>query len=416
MRRKRHRAFGDRDPFHPPHFLVGRKQQVDLPLDGDAERILQKGILPGIDVALLRREDHIFALGERGGLGDRHRFGGASLHAFAGKPVGRGKTPRAAGDHPDADAKRFGFRKRAHLAIFCGDFAIANVHHPGVGVSSAAALGRLDGPTGPVLHHGRRRAERRAKRATGARKWRDADKLMASNFKDAPARKQLLAADARKRVPVVLRRGFGRFLPGNCLRTLCPAGRSTGEPRESKLLNEAICVISGSWGCFEETFATPTAVPGQCSTGFAGRHRHRISGLHRSAGRFLLPEKSGTRAGGPQGSDACRYRLAAGRNDSRRDSPKIARSRLIGGTGWNCRRLLPQGSAYPGCRDGRHRRKWQPERSSHCRERQHRRMVCNPHSISSLHLPVKTSLPRRRPYPLTYGFQTRLAIFGSASI
>ena len=51
---ERHRAFGQRYALHFAHFLVGGQQQIDLALDGNAERIFDVGILPGVDVGLLR--------------------------------------------------------------------------------------------------------------------------------------------------------------------------------------------------------------------------------------------------------------------------------------------------------------------------------------------------------------------------
>ena len=58
---KRHRAFGHRDAFHAAHFLVGGQQQIDLALDGNAERIFEKRILPGVDVSLFGRERYVRA-------------------------------------------------------------------------------------------------------------------------------------------------------------------------------------------------------------------------------------------------------------------------------------------------------------------------------------------------------------------
>ncbi len=139
-----HRAFGDGDALHAAHFLVRGEQQIDLLLDGNAERILEKRILPGVHVGFFGRERDIFALRERGGLGDRDGFGGAGLHAFARQPVGRGKSPRAAGDHANADAERFGFGERADFAVLGRNVAMANVHHAHVGVGSAAALRGFD--------------------------------------------------------------------------------------------------------------------------------------------------------------------------------------------------------------------------------------------------------------------------------
>ena len=76
---KRHRAFGERHALHFAHFLVRREQQIDLALDGNAERIFDEGILPGVDVGVFGRERDVFALGQRGGFRDGHGFGGAGL-------------------------------------------------------------------------------------------------------------------------------------------------------------------------------------------------------------------------------------------------------------------------------------------------------------------------------------------------
>ena len=152
---KRHRAFGDRDALHAAHFLVGGEQQIDLPFDGNAKRIFEKRILPGVDVRLFRRERHIFAFSERGRFRDRDGLGGAGLHAFACEPVGGGESPCAARNHAYADAERFGFGKRADLAILGGDIAVANVHHADVRVASAAALSGFYRGIGPGLHHRR---------------------------------------------------------------------------------------------------------------------------------------------------------------------------------------------------------------------------------------------------------------------
>ena len=150
-----HGAFGQRNALHAQHFFVGGKQQIDLPLDRNAKGIFQEGILPGVHVGFFGRKRHVCAFRERGGLRDGDRFGGASLHAFAGEAVGGSKSPSAARDHANADAERFGFDERADFAVFRADFALADVHDARVGVGGAAALGRLDRPVGPVLHHAR---------------------------------------------------------------------------------------------------------------------------------------------------------------------------------------------------------------------------------------------------------------------
>ena len=141
---KRHRSFCNGDALHAAHLLVRGQQHVNLTLDGNAEGIFQKRILPGVHVGRFGRERHVFALGERRGLGDGHRFGRAGLHAFAGEAVGRGKAPSAACDHANADAQRLRFREGAHFAVFHGDVAVANVHYARVGIGSAAALGGVE--------------------------------------------------------------------------------------------------------------------------------------------------------------------------------------------------------------------------------------------------------------------------------
>ena len=139
-----HGAFGNGDALHATHLFIRGEQQIDLLLDGNAERILEKRILPGVHVRFFGRERNIFALCESGSLGDRDGFGGASLHAFVCQQVGRGESPRAAGDDANADAERLGFRERADFAVLGRNIAMANVHYADVGVGSAAALRGFD--------------------------------------------------------------------------------------------------------------------------------------------------------------------------------------------------------------------------------------------------------------------------------
>ena len=150
-----HGAFGERDAFYAHHFFIGGEQHGDLALDRNAEGIFEERILPRVHVRFFGGEGDVGAFRECRGFGDGDGFGGAGLDAFAGEAVGGGKAPGAAGDHADADAEGFGFDERADFAVFGADFALADVHDARVGIGGAAALGRFDGPGGPVLHHAR---------------------------------------------------------------------------------------------------------------------------------------------------------------------------------------------------------------------------------------------------------------------
>ena len=126
-----------------------------MPLDGNAEGILEERILPGVHVRFFGGKGDVGAFREGRGFGNRYGFGGAGLDAFAREAVGRRESPGAAGDDADADAEGFGFDERADFAVFCADFALADVHDARVGIGGATAFGRFDGPGSPVLHHAR---------------------------------------------------------------------------------------------------------------------------------------------------------------------------------------------------------------------------------------------------------------------
>jgi len=81
-----------RHALHPPHLRIRAKQQIQLCLQRNFERILAKRALPAIDVSLLFRHHHFFALGNRRSLRYRHRLCRASRHAFARQPIRRSKS------------------------------------------------------------------------------------------------------------------------------------------------------------------------------------------------------------------------------------------------------------------------------------------------------------------------------------
>ncbi len=150
---KRHRAFGERDAFRAPHLLVGSEKHLDLALDGNAERVFHKRILPGVDVGVFWSERNVRMLRERGGFGDGDCCCGAGVNAFMGEAVGGREPPCARRDYANADAERFRFDEGADFAVFRRNVALADVHHARVGVGGATALGGIDGAGCPVLHY-----------------------------------------------------------------------------------------------------------------------------------------------------------------------------------------------------------------------------------------------------------------------
>ena len=90
-----HGGFGEGDALDAAHLCVGGEQQIELALERNLERILDEGILPGVDVGVLRDHDDVGALGQRGGAGDGDGLRGAGGNAFAGEPVGGGEAPGA---------------------------------------------------------------------------------------------------------------------------------------------------------------------------------------------------------------------------------------------------------------------------------------------------------------------------------
>ena len=150
---KRHRAFGERDAFRSSHFLVGGEQHFDLAFDRNPERVFYKGILPGVDVRIFGSERYVGVFRKRGRFSNGDSFGSARVDAFVREPVGGRESPSARCDHANPDSERLRFDEGAHFAVFGRDVALANVHHAGVGVGSAAALGGIDGAGCPVLHY-----------------------------------------------------------------------------------------------------------------------------------------------------------------------------------------------------------------------------------------------------------------------
>ncbi len=149
---KLHGGLGHRDALDPGHLAVGGQQQFQLAVERNGKRVLDEGILPGVDVGLLGRHDHVMALGQRGGARDGYGARGAGLDAFARQPIGGSEAPGAVGEGAHADAERFLLGKRAHLPIFCGEIAQADVHHPRVGEAGAAHTRRFKRQIGPFLH------------------------------------------------------------------------------------------------------------------------------------------------------------------------------------------------------------------------------------------------------------------------
>ena len=111
---------------------------------GISKRILDEGILPGIDVRLLRNHHRVGAFGQRRGPRDGYGLRGAGLHAFAREPIGRSEAPAAVGETRMPRPERLVFRKRADFAVFCGEIAQADVHHASVGKGRAARLRRIE--------------------------------------------------------------------------------------------------------------------------------------------------------------------------------------------------------------------------------------------------------------------------------
>src|ERR1700691_3824024 len=59
-----HRTFGEGDAFYAQHFFVCREQHGNLALYGNAERIFQEWILPGVHVRIYGSELNVSAFGK----------------------------------------------------------------------------------------------------------------------------------------------------------------------------------------------------------------------------------------------------------------------------------------------------------------------------------------------------------------
>ena len=147
-----HGGLGQGNAFYAAHLLIRGKQKGQLAFERNAEGVLDKRILPGVGVSLFRSEHNVAVLGQRRGVRDVNRLGGAGLHAFTGQAVGGGKAPSPLGDDADADAQRFALAKRADFPVLGGEIAPPYVHHPRVGIGCAAPARGIKGGIGEVKH------------------------------------------------------------------------------------------------------------------------------------------------------------------------------------------------------------------------------------------------------------------------
>src|SRR3984893_2758642 len=139
-----HGSFRERHALDAGHFAVGGQQQIQLTFERNPEWIVNVGILPGVLIRLDWHHLDIVALGERRRLGNGDGFSGAGRNSLSRQTIGRGEPPRSLRDNANSNSYRFGFGERAYLAVFCGEIAVANVHH---------ARG-LERPIGKIVHHG----------------------------------------------------------------------------------------------------------------------------------------------------------------------------------------------------------------------------------------------------------------------
>ncbi len=106
---------------------IHRQQQVHLFLDRNRHRVLADRCLPaGFAHPFDGCKSHWLAANPGVGLGQRGGLARGIGDCVAGQAAGGGKAPRAAGDHPHADAGGFGIDHAGHL-VFAGGDELAQV-------------------------------------------------------------------------------------------------------------------------------------------------------------------------------------------------------------------------------------------------------------------------------------------------